>query len=74
MPCRILAPIGLLVSSSELPEVMGISDRVLVMREGQIVANVPREEFSEQTLLQYALPDAGTLPREEQQNTGNANA
>ena len=36
--------IAVVVVSSELPEVLGISDRILVMRQGQIVADLPRGE------------------------------
>jgi rhamnose transport system ATP-binding protein len=35
--------VAILMISSELPEVLGMSDRVLVMREGRIVAEFPRE-------------------------------
>jgi rhamnose transport system ATP-binding protein len=35
--------LAILMISSELPEIMGMSDRILVMREGQIVAEYPRE-------------------------------
>ncbi len=48
--------IGILAVSSELPEVLGIADRVLVMRQGAIVASVPREEATEEALLRLALP------------------
>ena len=48
--------IGIVVVSSELPEVMGISDRILVMRQGKIVASIPREEATEEKLLKLALP------------------
>ena len=36
--------VAILMISSELPEVLGMSDRVLVMREGRIVAEFPRAE------------------------------
>ena len=42
--------------SSELPEILGVSDRILVMRGGALVAEVPREEASEASLLRRALP------------------
>lgn len=50
--------IGILAVSSELPEVLGIADRVLVMRQGAMVASVPREEATEEILLSLALPVA----------------
>jgi L-arabinose transport system ATP-binding protein len=42
--------------SSELPEVLGVSDRIVVMREGRIAGEVPREQASEAALLELALP------------------
>ncbi|WP_112313004.1 L-arabinose ABC transporter ATP-binding protein AraG [Pseudogemmobacter bohemicus] len=47
----------ILVVSSELPEVMGICDRVLVMCQHRISAEFTRDTFSEQALLAAALPD-----------------
>jgi L-arabinose transport system ATP-binding protein len=49
----------LLVISSDLPEVMGVADRIVVMREGAISAVVARDEASPESLLRHALPDAG---------------
>jgi L-arabinose transport system ATP-binding protein len=46
------------VVSSELPEVMGISDRILVMRSGRIVAEFERAAFDEHAILAAALPVA----------------
>ncbi|MFM9032221.1 MAG: ATP-binding cassette domain-containing protein, partial [Opitutaceae bacterium] len=42
--------------SSELPEVLGISDRILVMRGGAIAAEVARADATEAALLKLALP------------------
>ncbi len=39
--------LAILMISSELPEVLGMSDRVLVMREGQLVAEFAREDFAD---------------------------
>jgi len=46
--------VGVLLISSEMPEVLGMSDRILVMREGRLVGNLDRAEASEETLLQRA--------------------
>jgi ribose transport system ATP-binding protein len=46
--------VGVLLISSEMPEVLGMSDRVLVMREGRLVGDLARAVASEETLLQYA--------------------
>ena len=50
--------IGVLFASSELPEVLGISDRILVMRQGKIVGSLSREEATEERCLRLALPVA----------------
>jgi L-arabinose transport system ATP-binding protein len=50
------AGVGILVVSSELPEVLGICDRVLVMRDGAISGSVSRPQATEETLLRMALP------------------
>lgn len=42
--------------SSELPEILGISDRILVMREGAIAAEIARADATEAGLLKLALP------------------
>ncbi len=42
--------------SSELPEVLGVSDRIVVMRQGRIAAVLPRAEATEEKLLKLALP------------------
>ena len=43
--------LALLVISSELPEVMNLSRRILVMREGGIAGELQREEFSQLNLM-----------------------
>ena len=42
---------ALLVVSSELPELIGLCRRILVMREGRLVGEVPRASFSEAALM-----------------------
>ncbi|BBB60876.1 arabinose import ATP-binding protein AraG [Undibacterium sp. KW1] len=46
-----------IVVSSELPEILGICDRVIVMREGQISGELERSQANEAAVLQLALPD-----------------
>jgi L-arabinose transport system ATP-binding protein len=48
--------IAIIVASSELPEVLGISDRIIVMRQGRIVCSLDRPDATEEKLLNYALP------------------
>lgn len=43
--------LGIVVISSELPEVMNLSRRILVMREGKLSGEVKREEFSQAGLM-----------------------
>jgi ribose transport system ATP-binding protein len=43
--------------SSDLPELIGICHRILVFSDGKIVANIPREEFDQKTILQYAFQE-----------------
>ncbi len=56
----------ILMISSELPEVMGMSDRVLVMRSGQIVSEFKRSEGNrwpentKQDILRYAMGEFAT--------------
>lgn len=47
---------AIIVVSSEMPEIMRLSDRVLVMREGSIVANLEQGEISEEQLAYHAIP------------------
>jgi ribose transport system ATP-binding protein len=47
--------LGVLVVSSELEELAGICTRVLVMREGEVVAEVAGEQATERELLRHAV-------------------
>mgnify|MGYP003585287601 FL=1 len=46
--------VAIIMISSELPEVMGMSDRILVMCEGELVANLPRETATKEKVAAYA--------------------
>jgi len=46
--------VAIVMVSSELPEILGLSDRVMVMRQGCITAELPREQASEETIMRYA--------------------
>jgi putative multiple sugar transport system ATP-binding protein len=41
--------------SSELPEILGISDRIFVMASGQIVAEMPAAEASQETIMKAIM-------------------
>ncbi|GGM65487.1 sugar ABC transporter ATP-binding protein [Micromonospora sonchi] len=51
--------VGVLLVSSEVPEVLGLADRVLVMREGRVVRAAPAAELDEDTVLDLVM--AGSL-------------
>lgn len=47
--------VAILLISSELPEILGISDRIAVMRAGRIAGVLAREQATQQQLLALAL-------------------
>ena len=52
--------IGVIVISSDLPEVLVLSDRVLVMREGRQMAILDRAEANEETVMTAAMGQRST--------------
>ncbi|MFC0139050.1 L-arabinose ABC transporter ATP-binding protein AraG [Erwinia mallotivora] len=48
--------IAVLFASSDLPEVMGLADRIVVMREGEIAGELSHEEATEALTLSLAMP------------------
>ncbi|MHC6203576.1 multiple monosaccharide ABC transporter ATP-binding protein [Breznakiellaceae bacterium SP9] len=46
---------SVLMISSELPEILGMCDRVYVMNEGRIVAELPREKASQESIMACIL-------------------
>ncbi|MDH2393506.1 ATP-binding cassette domain-containing protein, partial [Streptomyces sp. HNM0663] len=59
---RRLADDGLavLLVSSEIPEVLGLADRVLVLREGRVVHTAPAPELDEHRVLDLVLEGSAT--------------
>jgi ABC-type sugar transport system ATPase subunit len=49
--------VAIIMISSELPEVLAMSDRVLVMREGTIVGELPRAAATEEAVMKLAVGD-----------------
>ena len=47
--------VAVIVVSSELPEIIGLSDRIYVMRNGRIAGEVDRKEAQEERILRYAM-------------------
>ncbi len=46
--------VAILMISSELPEVLGMCDRILVMHEGHLVGELSREEATQEKIMQFA--------------------
>jgi len=46
---------AIVVISSELPELLGLADRIVVMREGQLVADLPNTDLAEETVMAHAF-------------------
>jgi len=46
---------GVILVSSELPELLGMCDRILVMREGEISGEFTRKEFSQEAIMHRAM-------------------
>jgi ABC-type sugar transport system ATPase subunit len=51
--------VGVLMVSSDLPEVLGVSDRILVMREGKITAEFSRAEATQDNIMRAATGGRG---------------
>ena len=56
---------GVLMISSDLPEIIGMCDRVYVMYEGRIVTELPREKLSDQNIADYMLGSKGGAVHEQ---------
>jgi ABC-type sugar transport system ATPase subunit len=46
--------VAIVMVSSELPEILGMSDRILVMREGRVSAELSRAEATEERIMNHA--------------------
>ncbi|PXX54728.1 monosaccharide ABC transporter ATP-binding protein (CUT2 family) [Nocardia tenerifensis] len=51
------AGVAVLVISSELPEVLGLADRIVVMQHGRVTGELEREEASEEAVLALAMAE-----------------
>ncbi|MDR0551532.1 MAG: ATP-binding cassette domain-containing protein [Spirochaetaceae bacterium] len=49
------AGIAIIMISSELPEILGMSDRILVMYEGKITGELSRAEATQEKIIAYAI-------------------
>lgn len=50
--------VGVLMISSELPEVLGMCDRILVMHEGRLAGELPRADASQESIMRLATGEA----------------
>ena len=50
---------AILLISSELPELLSLCDRILVMSEGRVTAEIPRQEATQENIMQAAVPKSG---------------
>ena len=51
---------GLLMTSSELPELMIVCDRILVLCEGRLTGEFTRDQFSEAAIMEAATGSVTT--------------
>jgi ABC-type sugar transport system ATPase subunit len=51
---------AILMISSDMMELLHISNRILVMNRGRIVADIPRREATKEKVLSHAIGQAGT--------------
>ena len=49
-----LEGVAVLIVSSDLPEVLGLSDRILVMKDGRITGELSRQEATQERVMYYA--------------------
>jgi rhamnose transport system ATP-binding protein len=52
---------GIIMVSSEMPEVLGMSDRIVVMRDGRVTATMAAKDATQEIILQAALQDIGEM-------------
>ena len=63
--------VAIIMVSSELSEVLGMSDRVLVIGEGQLRGDFVNQDLSQETILAAAIHPASAGPSEESSTTGD---
>lgn len=66
---------GVILISSDLPELIGMSDRIIVMHHGRVSGELSRDEFSEEKILAYAagLATDGEKPKSAAREPGRTN-
>ena len=56
---------GIIMISSELPEIWGMSDRIMVMREGKLTGILDAKEASPEKILAYATQQVSNIKTKE---------
>ena len=54
---------GILMISSELPEILGMADRILVMNEGNLAGELSRTEATQERIMDYATNTIFRMPK-----------
>ena len=47
--------VAIIMVSSEMPEIIGMSDRVIIMREGRVTGELQKGEITEENLITKAM-------------------
>jgi ribose transport system ATP-binding protein len=50
---------SIVMISSDMPELIAMSDRIIVMRKGSVAAQLGKDEISEETILKHAIGSGG---------------
>lgn len=50
---------SIMMISSDMPELIAMSDRIIVMRKGSIAAELEKNEISEEAILKHAIGSGG---------------
>lgn len=52
---------GIILISSELPEILGVCDRIYVLRDGKIVGEMPASEASQEIVMRHIMTEQETV-------------
>lgn len=63
---------GVMMISSELPEILGMCDRIYVVNEGRIVAEMPREKASQESIMSAIMNSNAPAAKSAQEARANA--
>ncbi len=66
--------IAILLISSEMPELLGMCDRIVVFREGRVTAELPRAQATQEAVLTAATDSAPAVPTVPQMEAAEASA